>query len=235
MRSAVYIKNDFGRGMATAIPIAVGYIPIAIAYGVISIQGGIPLLQTACMSLMVYAGASQFMATGMIMAGAGWMEIVLATFVLNLRHFIMSMSIMHRLKAAPKKWKPVLAFGITDETFAVLSMMGQEPGSELNHKFAAGLMMTAYGSWVLGSVIGGIFAGVIPPSISSSMAIGLYAMFIGLLVPAVRGTWKAGLIAAVSMALSYLFGLFLNRGWAIVFATLLAALVGVLVPAGEEE
>jgi 4-azaleucine resistance transporter AzlC len=231
--SEVLDKNDFLCGMTAAVPIAIGYVPIAIAYGVISVQSGIPLLQTVCMSLMVYAGASQFMAAGMVLTGSGFVEIILATFVLNFRHFIMSMSLMHSLKHIPKQWKLVLAFGITDESFAVLSMKGKQADLDLSHIYAAGVMVTAYASWVIGSLIGGIFADAIPPSISSSMSIGLYAMFIGLLVPAIRGAWRVGLIVAASMALSYVFGLFFDRGWAIVFATILAALVGVVVP--EEE
>jgi len=230
VKSEALEKNDFLRGMATAVPIAIGYVPIAIAYGVILVQSGIPLLQTVCMSIMVYAGASQFMAAGMVLSGSGFIEITLATFVLNMRHFIMSMSLMHSFKHFPKEWKPVLAFGITDESFAVLSMQDKEAALGISHVYVTGVMMTAYGSWVIGSLIGGIFADVIPPSISSSMSIGLYAMFIGLLVPAIRRTWKVGLIVAGSMVLSYLFGLFFDRGWAIVFATIIAAIVGVFIP-----
>lgn len=229
MERSLIMKNNFARGAWTAVPIAVGYFPIAIAFGVISIQAGIPLAQTVSMSLIVYAGASQFMAAGMVAAGAGFAEIVLATFVLNLRHFIMSMSLMDRLKMIPKEWKPLLSFGITDETFAVLSLKEDGNGREQGQLYVLGLMAAAYGSWVVGTMVGAVFANVIPPSVSASMSIGLYAMFIGLLVPAVRSAWKFGIIVAFSMVLSTVFGLFLNRGWAIVLATVLAAASGIFL------
>ena len=220
--------------MLTAVPVALGYIPIAIAFGVISVQSGVNVAQAASMSLMVYAGASQFMGVNMILTGAGFVEIVIATLVLNLRHFVMSMSIMHELKHIKKAWKPVLAFGITDETFAMLSLREREQGTPLDPVFAAGLMGTAYGSWVGGTIIGGFFADYIPASISSSMSIGLYAMFIGLLVPAVRGAWKAGVIVAGSMLLGTLFGNFLQRGWAIVLATVIAASASIFLMKEEK-
>ena len=229
MKSGSFSKSEFIRGMVAAIPISVGYMPIAIAFGVIAVQSGIPPFSSASMSLMVYAGASQFMGVNMIMTGAGFAEIVLAVFVLNLRHFVMSMSVMHDLKHIKKEWKPILAFGITDETFAVLSMKEREQGNVMNPGFVAGLMATAYASWVAGTIVGGIFADYIPSSISSSMAIGLYAMFVGLLIPAVKGSWKAGIIVAASIILCTVLGNFLERGWAIVLATVIAASAGIFL------
>ncbi|NMB95402.1 MAG: AzlC family ABC transporter permease [Clostridiaceae bacterium] len=222
-----YYKIGIIKGIKAAIPIAIGYIPIAIAFGVISVQSGVSLIQTASMSLMVFAGASQFMAAGMIGSGAGASEIILATFILNLRHFIMSMSVMHRFRDLSKKSTAALAFGVTDETFAVLSMK-EENGDLQEEKFFAGsLILTSYTSWVAGTVIGGIFADAIPQSISASMSIGLYAMFIGLLVPAVRESWRIGIISVSGMILCWIFSSFMDTGWAIIFATILAALIGV--------
>ncbi len=215
------------KGIKAAIPIAIGYFPIAIAFGVISVQSGISLIQAASMSLMVFAGASQFMAAGMIGSGAGAGEIILATFILNLRHFIMSMTVMHRFRNLSKKSTAALAFGVTDETFAVLSMKEENSDLQEEKLFAASLILTSYASWVIGTIIGGIFVDVIPQSISASMSVGLYAMFIGLLVPAVRESWRTGIISVLGMALCWIFSRFMDTGWAIILATILAALIGV--------
>ena len=114
--------QELRKGLSAAVPIAIGYVPIAVAFGVIARQTGLSFAETVLMSMMVFAGASQFMAVQMATAGALGMEIIFATLVLNFRHFVMGLSLMDRLKDVPALVKGVLAFGVTDETFAVAAM-----------------------------------------------------------------------------------------------------------------
>ncbi|AKL94128.1 branched-chain amino acid permease [Clostridium aceticum] len=225
-------SSTFWQGVRHGLPIVIGYLPIAISFGVISSQTGIPLLHTALMSFIVYAGASQFMAVNMLGMEILGLEIVFATLILNFRHFIMSMSLMNKLQHLPLAQKIPLSFGVTDETFAMLSME-QKEDEHLSFYFVAGIMLSVYLSWGLGTIIGGLLSMVIPPSIGASMSIGLYAMFIGLLLPAVQKNYSVGLIAFLSGGLCYLFGLFLNSGWAIVAATLVGGLLGSFFIKGE--
>ncbi|WP_335342420.1 AzlC family ABC transporter permease [Polycladomyces zharkentensis] len=216
-------RSEFTAGVLSAVPIMVGYLPIAVAFGMIAQQAGIPPLLSVCMSALVYAGASQFMAVNMLSAGAGTLEIVLATFVLNFRHFVMGLSLMNKLKKMPAAWKMAVSSGITDETFAVASLQKETIGKW----FLAGLVLTSYTTWVVGTLIGGLLSQFIPPSISESMSVALYAMFIGLLIPAVRDNAKWGLIALVSMGLNTVLGMFLSSGWSIVLSTVLGGMAGV--------
>lgn len=226
-------KGDFLQGVIAGIPIMIGYIPIAIAFGMISTQSGISLSESFLMSVLVFAGASQFMAVNMFIGGASGIEIIAATFVLNLRHFVMSMSLMHNLNIS-KRWKTGLSFGITDETFAVASLkvVGTK-NDELNHSFMTGLIGIAYGSWIFGTALGGLLTNIIPTNIGASMSVALYAMFIGLLIPAIRDSWKVGIIALSSILLSILFSYIVDSGWAIVLATIFGSLIGVFF--SEEE
>lgn len=139
------IKQGFAEGVLKSVPIVIGYLPVAVAFGLISTQSGLSLYHTVLMSVMVYAGASQFMAVSMLAGGVGAMEIILATFILNFRHFIMSLSLMNGIKSVPNQWKWVLSSWITDETFSVASFHKEKAGPG----FLAGLMLTAYGSWIL--------------------------------------------------------------------------------------
>jgi 4-azaleucine resistance transporter AzlC len=228
MKTSAWSRSHFQRGMVAALPIVVGYVPIAVAFGVIAVQSGMTASQAMAMSLMVYAGASQFMAVNMLAAGAGALEIVLATLILNFRHFVMSLSLMNKFAEMDKKWKIPLSYWITDETFAVASLgAGERGGGKDAQGFLAGLFFTAYASWVIGTWIGAALSGIIPPSASSGMVIALYAMFIGLLIPAARENFRGGAVALVSMGLSSLFSGFVNSGWAIVLATVLGAAAGI--------
>ncbi|BCJ85092.1 AzlC family ABC transporter permease [Effusibacillus dendaii] len=228
-------NNRFLQGTAASVPIAIGYLPIAVTFGVLSTQSGISVFQAVLMSLLVYAGASQFMAVSMWLTGAGLFEIVAATFVLNFRQLIMSMTLMNFLRHLPVRQKSPLSLFITDETFAVTSMnlshnqsLSESP--QASYPYLAGLFGTTYASWVIGTLIGAGLANVIPPSVSAGMSIALYAMFIGLLLPAVRESHKVLLLAVVSMLISWLFSFFMDTGWRIVFATLIASFIGVFLP-----
>src|SRR5699024_12503865 len=93
------------RGVLAGIPIMLGYLPIAIAYGVLARQTGLSLAELILMSVLVFAGASQVMGVNMIGVGAGAIESVVATFVLNFCDFIMSMSYMNQFYDISFIWK----------------------------------------------------------------------------------------------------------------------------------
>src|SRR5699024_6405392 len=123
------------------------------------------------------------------------MEIIIATFVLNFRHFVMSLSFMNRLRTVARKWKLPLSLSLTDESFAVSAFHPKEANQKHGAYFYFGIFIIAYLSWVFGSFVGGLLGDVVPETLSQSMGIALYAMFIGLLVPSVKKNLKVGLIA----------------------------------------
>jgi len=222
-------KTAFFDGVKTGFPIAVGYFPIAIAFGALAIEANLATSEAVLMSVFVFAGASQFVAAGMILAGANAVQIVAATFFLNLRHLIMSMAVNERIKVISRAWRVGLSFGITDETFALLTLQDTDRDGAISRLYVAGLLLTAYLGWVTGTAVGCVSVQVIPPVISAGMSMGLYAMFIGLLVPQLRKSARIAVIALASMLLSAIFHRLLESGWAIVSATVLGALVGALI------
>lgn len=220
------MKRDLWKGVIRGLPIALGYIPMAISYGVLAVQAGLTLEATVLMSVIVYAGASQFMAVNMILLGTVGIELVLTTFVLNFRHVIMSMAFLNKYPNLSLISRWLLCLGITDETFAVVSL---PKDSNWRSPYLAGLMLIAYTSWVGGSLVGGLLATIIPPELGASMSIALYAMFIGLLVPAVRSSIKYGIIALCGALFSFILNYIVDPGWAIVIATMVASMIGLVI------
>lgn len=217
------------QGIKAGSPVAIGYVPIAIAFGALALKANLTVGEAIAMSVFVFAGASQFMAASMVLSGAGAAQIVLATLFVNMRHLIMSMAVSEKLKGVPKTQKAGLAFGITDETFALITLFDESEGDTLNPAYTAGLMGVAYLSWVCGTAIGALSAQAIPPAVSAGMTVGLYAMFIGLLVPHMRKSVQISIIAIASMLLNSALNTFMEPGWAIVLATILAALLGAFI------
>ncbi len=222
------------RGVRAGIPIALGYFPIAIAFGALAGQALMQWWEAALMSLLVFAGASQFVGVSMLLSGAGAMQIIATTFFINLRHLIMSLAVNDKMRQFPPAWKNFLSFFITDETFALLTLGQQNKEEKTTPAYMAGLMWTAYLGWVVGSVVGGLGAEFIPGQVTVAMTVGLYGLFIGLLIPPARKSRVFALIAVSSMLLNWALDYIMDSGWAIVLATVLAAGWGIPL-AGEEQ
>ena len=84
-------------GARSSIPICMGLIPIGISYGLLAVEAGLTKIQTVLMSATVMAGSSQILAVGMI-GQAGVITIVIAVFLINLRHMVMSCSVMNDIR-----------------------------------------------------------------------------------------------------------------------------------------
>ncbi len=224
--------RGFGYGLRTGTPIAVGYIPSALACGILCKTAGLTSFESLFMSLIVFAGASQFVALNLLVIGSSVPEIVFATAVLNMRHIMMSSSIARRLVPGigPLK-KAWICFELTDESFSIASIQRE---TLLAPDFMFGLNIVGHFTWVTGTVLGYYGTSVMPQNIQDSMGIALYALFIGLLLPSVRKSRPALIVAAAGMALSAIIKWTpcfadLNRGIAIMAATGLAALIGAVL------
>lgn len=220
---AGYVRtSDFISGLRAGVSIAIGYFPVAVTFGLLSKSSGLSLAETFSMSLIVYAGAAQYIALNLLSLGIGIAEIILATFILNSRHFLMSASIQARAAKEPLWKKLIYAFGITDETFSVASM---KPG-KITAGFMFGLGGIAYGSWLLSTLLGYLFGASLPDVLKESMGIALYAMFIALLMPALSKSRKILTLALSGAGLNFLFTYFelLSTGWSLITSALLASI-----------
>jgi 4-azaleucine resistance transporter AzlC len=223
--------NAVVTGIKYGLPIAAGYFPVAVSFGLTAVSSGLEPWLAVLMSLIVFAGASQFVGAGLFGLGVGGWEIVLATFVLNFRHFLMSSSLSRRVdENAGKAQTALAAFGVTDETFAVASMSKEQ---KLKIPYLYGLNFTAYTAWCSGTLVGVLAGSFLNDAIKQSLTFGLYALFIGLLVPEMKRTRPAVTSAFSAMAVNGLlyFQPFFNlgSGWMIVTATVAGALVAALI------
>ena len=216
-------QTEFRRGLEGGISIALGYFPVALTFGLLAKTSGLTLFETVLMSLIVYAGASQYIGLNMIALGTGAIEIILTTFIVNIRHFLMSASLNEKVEYEVPWKKAIYAFGLTDETFSVAAT---RPGS-ISTGFLFGLNIIAYLSWVISSGIGYAIGANLPQVLQESMTIALYAMFIGLLVPSMKKSAKVVSLALLAATFNsiFVFSEMMSRGWAIVAATLLSAIL----------
>ncbi|MFS0824284.1 AzlC family ABC transporter permease [Bacillus sp. 1P02SD] len=212
--------SEFRSGFQAGISIALGYAPVALTFGLLAKSTGLTVAETVMMSIIVFAGASQYIALQLIAVGTGVFEIILTTFILNIRHFLMCASLNEKVEEDHPIKKAFYSFGITDETFSVAAV--KEGTVTTGYLF--GVISISYGSWVVFSGIGHVIGANLPHVLQQSMSVALYAMFIGLLVPSLKKQRKVIVLAGSAAILNAIFSFFLEPGWSIVVASLVAAI-----------
>ncbi len=222
--SATTRKTQFLRGIKAGVPVILGFVPVGIAYAIMARRAGLSILETCFMSASVFAGASQMMVVERYMQGAGIFAMVAATFILNLRHVIMSICVGNRMKPASLASRLLAGFGITDEGFAIFTTEKEE---NCTVSFYLGLTLITYLSWVLGTFMGAVLSGFLPPILTASLGVSLYAMFIGLLVPNLRGNGRLAALVVFSAVCNALLCRVMDSSTALVISTLLGAFIGV--------
>ncbi|WP_019414447.1 AzlC family ABC transporter permease [Paenisporosarcina sp. TG20] len=214
----------FTNGIRAGLSIAIGYFPIALTFGLLAKTTGLSMWEAVAMSMFVFAGAAQYISLTLISTGVDPILIVLNTFVVNIRHFLMTASLNEKMQPDARWKKAIYAFGVTDETFSVLATKKE---NNIKTPFAFGVMIISYGSWVSFTALGHVIGANLPAFLQAAMSIALYAMFVGLLVPSMKGNRKVVLLAlfgAIIHSVLYWSGL-LSTGWAILVATLGSAIL----------
>ena len=216
------------RGGRDSLPMCVGVFPVGLSFGLLAVQGGLSIWEAFFMSAIVFAGSAQFMALGMLGQGASIAEIVVSTFLMNLRHLVMSTYVMNRLQQTRLPKKLALAFNLCDESFALFSLKTVEQGDE---DYLLGVHVTLYLVW-LGSTVGGcLLLSVLPAVISDSLGIAFYAAFIRLLLPNLRGSGRLYLLVLLTFVINFALSHVMPASLATIFSILLGAGLGVwLVP-----
>ena len=112
-------RDDVIYGVKMAIPICIGYIPLGIASGILSQKAGLSPIEIGFLSLFVFAGSGQFITSSMLIAHSSMFSIILTTFIVNLRHILMSSTLSQYFSKCNKKFLLFFSHEITDETFAI--------------------------------------------------------------------------------------------------------------------
>lgn len=186
----------FVRAVRYSIPVLLGYLAIGVAFGLLLADADYPWQLSLVMSVVMYAGAGQYIAVGLFAAGAGLMEAALVQFVVNARHMAYGLTMLKRFNMTGAL-KYYLIFALTDETFALLSSLpagpqsardarsGQEHGQAETLEDRAWFMfyvsLLDHGYWTAGSVIGAAAGSLIPFNMDG-IGFALTALFIVLLI-----------------------------------------------------
>jgi len=180
--------TNFLAGLRTSLPLIIGYFPVAVAFGISATSIGLSELDATLISLIIFAGASQFAFVGLLAEGTSALTAMLIVVGLNLRHLLYSTSISPSLKGMSLKQKLSAAFGLTDEVFAsAFSLLKGIPKGN-RWSWLIGLELGAYGSWIIGTWVGASSGDLLLAKfgfLKPALAFALPALFLSLLLPMV--------------------------------------------------
>lgn len=228
----------FRKGLRDGLPICLGYLSVSFTFGMMVVQNGLPPWIAMLISMTNLTSAGQFAGTDLILQGAMYLEVAVTTFVINIRYMLMSLSLSQKVDTKMSTLQRlVLSFGITDEIFAV-AMQQKEA---VRSRYFAGLILTPYAGWALGTLLGATATGFLPLSVRTALGIAIYGMFLAILIPPARKSKAILLVIALAAAIRCTFYWTpvlnqLSSGWVIIIcAVLAAAFAAWRFPMREEE
>jgi len=190
----------------------------------LSLQVGLSLLDAAAMSLLVYAGSAQLAALSMLEAGAAALSIIGTTFMINLRHLLMSSALSPHLGNFKKQLQVLFAYQLTDETFVLHSYYFRKQEISSGAELLA-TNMGAHLAWVLSSVLGYLAGTFMEAEGLAGLEYALPAMFIALLVMQIKEKVYV-VVAAVAALVSGLINIYFPGNVNVLAGAIVAASVG---------
>jgi 4-azaleucine resistance transporter AzlC len=211
--------SPFGLGFRAMTPLWLGVIPFGLAYAVTAREAGLSVLETQALSVLVFAGSAQVSAAGLFGGGAGGLEIVLTTLLLNVRHVLYGVSLA-RQTPLTRRQRPAAAYFLTDEAFGVVTA-----ARDRRFAFLLGAELSLFVTWNLATFGGALLGAAIPDPEEIGVDLIFPLAFLALLVPLVRTRVDLG-VAAASGALAYLLSRELPGGLPILATGVLGSLLG---------
>jgi 4-azaleucine resistance transporter AzlC len=222
--------GDFRAGFIATLPLWLGAAPFGAIYAVSALAAGLDWAQTLAMSLFVFAGASQFTAVGLFASGASPFTIVLTTLIINARHALLAASVAPFVRAARPGTKALLAFQLTDESYAIAMRRWLEGSGSLAYQFGANLSM--YLVWQCSTIAGILLGNLLPDPAAYGLDLVFPLTFIGLLVPLLRERVSVA-VALLAAVLTIGGALLLPGSLYLLLAGIVASGVGALLSRGR--
>ncbi len=222
-------RPSFLSGLTASLPIVMGYLPIAFSFGVAATGAGFSATEAFALSLIIYAGASQFLALALLTSGAPVLVSAFTLIAMNLRHVLYGPALMRAAgKDGSTRTAGAWAFGLTDEVFGqALGAMAR--GQKFSEGYMSGLGAGAYASWLAGTALGAVAGGGALegwPAVSAGLSFMLPALFLALLLSILSRRQVP--VIAVAGAVTVAGSLALSAASGILLGMLAGALTGLI-------
>ncbi len=228
----------YKNGLRDGIPIALGYFAVAFTLGIVAKNAGLTAFQALLAAGSTNASAGGYAGFTLIAENASYLEVAITELIVNARYLLMSFALSQKLSPGTSTLhRSLIAFDVTDEVFGIaVSVKGN-----LNPFYNYGAMTVAIPGWAFGAFFGVVMGNVLPLSIVSALSVGLYGMFLAIIIPPARQNKIIAVLVAISMLLSFSFSKIpyiceISSGMRVIILTVAISLVAALLfPIKDEE
>lgn len=193
--------QNYKRGLAAGIPIALGYMSVSFTFGIMAVSYGLAWWQALIISMTTVTSAGQFAGIGIMIHPGQYFQMLISQITINIRYSFMSISVGQKADSRFRglsRW--ILGFMMTDEIFAVAT---QE--ESVSRSFFAGLATLPYIGWALGTLFGAILGSILPERLMSALSLAIYGMFVAIVVPEMKKSRPVVLVVILAILLSCMF------------------------------
>ena len=231
-------KTWYLRGLRDGLPIMLGYAAVGFTLGIAARNAGLTAFQAGLASLLNNASAGEKAGFMVIEHGEGYLAMALMMLIINARYLLMSCSLSQKI--SPETGlipRLIIGFEVTDEIFGVQMNV---PGM-INPWYTYGVITMALPGWSLGTYFGVVMGNVLPANVVSALSVGLYGMFLAIIVPPAKKSRVIAGVVLLAMAASCMFAylpLFagISAGMRVIILTVvIAAVAAYFFPIEEKE
>ncbi len=229
--------KHFIRGLKSGIPIGIGYLSVSFTFGILAVSYGFKWWEAVIISMTTLTSAGQLAGINVMASLGGYWEMLVSQLTINVRYSFMSVSLSQKTSSdfkGIKRW--IFGFFMTDEIFAVASSQ-----NEVTVSFFGGLTIAPYLGWTLGTLSGSLVGNILPEKIMDALCLAIYGMFVAIIAPAAKKSYKLLSVIGVAILLSCAFYYLpflknVSSGIAISICAILSAIFGAIVfPVTEKE
>ncbi|HVC78053.1 MAG TPA: AzlC family ABC transporter permease [Candidatus Micrarchaeaceae archaeon] len=206
-----------------ALSIAIASGAYALSFGAISTTSGLSLLQTVCLSVLMFTGASQFALVGIVGSGGSVWAGAATAALLGTRNALYGVRLSSLLRVGGLH-RFAAAHFVIDETTAMA--IARDAESESRFAFwITGLLLFAF--WNLGTLVGALATSALPDPKVLGLDAAPPAAYLALLAPSLRAreplaiAMAAGLVALLCLP-------FVPAGAPLLIVAALVAVYGLL-------
>ena len=230
-------KSWFLRGVRDGIPIMLGYAAVGFTLGIAARNAGLTAFQAGLASFLNNASAGEKAGFTVIAAGEGYLAMAVMMLIINARYLLMSCALSQKI--SPETGlipRLIIGFEVTDEIFGVQMNV---PGM-INPWYTYGVISMALPGWSLGTYFGVLMGNVLPARVVSALSVGLYGMFLAIIIPPARKSRILAGIVEISMAASFAFASLpvlasVSAGMRVIILTvIISAAAAMLFPVKDE-
>ncbi|MBQ9268515.1 MAG: AzlC family ABC transporter permease [Oscillospiraceae bacterium] len=193
-------RTELLQGLRDGLPIGLGYFAVSFTLGITARRAGLTAFQAALASFLTNASAGEAAGFTVIAEGGSYLTMAIMILVANARYLLMSTALTQKLRPETSILnRLIIGYDVTDEIFGVSIA---RPGW-LCPFYSYGVFILPLIGWSSGTYLGVMMGNLLPANLVSALSVGLYGMFIAIIIPPARKERVIAVLVALSMILSY--------------------------------